>query len=140
MANIPEQWPPMETRKVMGQRIKRADGPMKSSGRAKYTSDLNLKDMLFGVYTTSPYAHARVTKIDTSEAERMKGVAAMATAFYSLMFGLSWGDVSLVVPASSSLTFVTNAIAARFFLHERVDRRRWAATLFVAAGVVLLAI
>ncbi|HEX8816449.1 MAG TPA: EamA family transporter [Terriglobales bacterium] len=68
------------------------------------------------------------------------GVAAMATAFYSLMFGLSWGDVSLVVPASSSLTFVTNAIAARIFLHEKVDRRRWAATLFVAAGVVLLAI
>jgi drug/metabolite transporter (DMT)-like permease len=68
------------------------------------------------------------------------GVTAMATAFYSLMFGLSWGDVSLVVPASSSLTFVTNAVAAKIFLHERVDRRRWAATLFVAAGVVLLAI
>jgi drug/metabolite transporter (DMT)-like permease len=44
------------------------------------------------------------------------------------------------VPASSSLTFITNAIAARIFLHEKVDRRRWAATLFVAAGVVLLAI
>jgi drug/metabolite transporter (DMT)-like permease len=68
------------------------------------------------------------------------GVTAMATAFYSLLFGLSWGDVSLVVPASSSLTFVTNAVAARIFLHERVDGRRWAAALFVAAGVVLLAV
>lgn len=68
------------------------------------------------------------------------GVLAMAIAFYSLLFGLSWGDVSLVVPASTSLTFVTNAVAARFFLHERVDQRRWVAALLVAGGVILLAL
>jgi drug/metabolite transporter (DMT)-like permease len=68
------------------------------------------------------------------------GVTAMATAFYSLLFGLSWGDLSLVVPASTSLTFITNAVAARIFLHERVDRRRWVAALLVAGGVVLLAV
>jgi drug/metabolite transporter (DMT)-like permease len=67
------------------------------------------------------------------------GVTCMALSFYSLLFGLSWNDVSLVGPAAASLTFVANAIAARFFLHERVDRRRWAAALFVAAGVVLMA-
>src|SRR5262245_58558588 len=32
------------------------------------------------------------------------GILAMAVAFFSLLFGLSWGDVSLVVPASASLT------------------------------------
>ena len=68
------------------------------------------------------------------------GVLAMAVAFYSLLFGLSWGNLSLVVPASASLTFVANAVAARIFLHERVGRRRWLATIFVAAGVVLMAI
>jgi drug/metabolite transporter (DMT)-like permease len=68
------------------------------------------------------------------------GVSCMATAFYSLLFGLSWGDLSLVVPASTSLTFITNAVAARIFLHERVDRRRWVAALLVAGGVVLLAV
>lgn len=67
------------------------------------------------------------------------GVACMAVSFYSLLFGLSWNDVSLVGPAAASLTFVANAIAAKFFLHERVGRRRWAAALFVAAGVVLMA-
>jgi drug/metabolite transporter (DMT)-like permease len=67
------------------------------------------------------------------------GVAAMAVAFYSLLFGLSWGNLSLVVPASASLTFVANAIAARIFLHEHVDHRRWIAALLVAAGVVLMA-
>jgi len=68
------------------------------------------------------------------------GVTAMAVAFYSLLFGLSWGDLSLVVPASTSLTFITNAVAAKLFLHERVDQRRWMAALLVAGGVVLLAV
>jgi drug/metabolite transporter (DMT)-like permease len=67
------------------------------------------------------------------------GVMAMTVAFYSLLFGLSWGDVSLVAPASASLTFIANAIGAKIFLHERLDRRRWLAALFVAAGVALLA-
>lgn len=67
------------------------------------------------------------------------GIVAMAAAFFSLLFALSWGDVSLVAPASASLTFVGNAVAARMFLHERVDRRRWMAAGLVACGVALLA-
>jgi drug/metabolite transporter (DMT)-like permease len=67
------------------------------------------------------------------------GLLSMAVSFYSLLFSLSWGDVSLVGPAAASLTFVGNAIAARIFLSERVDRRRWIAALLVAGGVALLA-
>jgi len=68
------------------------------------------------------------------------GLVAMGVAFYSLLFGLSWGNLSLVVPASASLTFVANALAARIFLHESVGRRRWIAALLVACGVVLMAV
>jgi drug/metabolite transporter (DMT)-like permease len=67
------------------------------------------------------------------------GLVCMAIAFYSLLFALSWNDVSLVGPAAASLTFVGNAFAAGIFLHENVDRRRWMAALFVAAGVFLIA-
>ena len=67
------------------------------------------------------------------------GVAAMAAAFFSLLFSLSWGDVSLVAPAAASLTFIGNAFAAKIFLHEKVDRRRWIAAVLVAGGVALLA-
>jgi drug/metabolite transporter (DMT)-like permease len=67
------------------------------------------------------------------------GVLFMAGGFFSLMFALSWADVSLVAPASASLTFLTNAIAAKFFLRENVDRRRWIAALLVCCGVVLIA-
>lgn len=68
------------------------------------------------------------------------GLACMALAFYSLLFALSWNDVSLVGPAAASLTFVGNAFAARIFLHENVDKRRWMAALFVAGGVFLLTV
>jgi drug/metabolite transporter (DMT)-like permease len=66
------------------------------------------------------------------------GVFFMAIAFFSNLIGLSWADLSLLGPATAALTFVTNALAAKFFLHENVDRRRWFATIFVCCGVLLL--
>src|ERR1041384_6841576 len=81
MANTPDySWPPMEKRKMIGQRFKRLDGPAKSSGRAKYSSDTRPKDVLFGAYLTSPHAHARVTSVDTSEAEKIPGVKSVHVA------------------------------------------------------------
>ncbi len=68
------------------------------------------------------------------------GLTFMACSFFSLLFALSWADVSLVGPASASLTFVANAFAARIFLREHVDRRRWTAALLVAGGVALIAL
>ncbi|MGZ4811552.1 MAG: hypothetical protein ACXVZI_02185 [Terriglobales bacterium] len=67
------------------------------------------------------------------------GIAFMACAFFSLLFALSWADVSLVAPASASLTFIANAIVAKIFLREHVDGRRWLAAILVAAGVALVA-
>jgi xanthine dehydrogenase YagR molybdenum-binding subunit len=75
MANTPNySWPPMNTRKVIGTPAKRVDGPAKAAGRAKYTSDLKLKDMLYAVYLTSPHAHANLTSLDVSAAENSPGV------------------------------------------------------------------
>ncbi len=67
------------------------------------------------------------------------GVLSMALSFFTLLFTLSRVDVSLAAPASASLTFVGNAFAAKLFLHENVDRRRWFAAIFVCIGVALLA-
>jgi len=66
-------------------------------------------------------------------------VVFMAISFFTLEVALSWADVSLVVPASAACTFLTNAFAARIFLYEKVDKRRWIAAMFVAGGVALLA-
>ncbi len=67
------------------------------------------------------------------------GILCMALAFFSTLFALRFGDLSLVGPASASLTVIANAIAAKLFLHEHVDRRRWTAALLVVGGVVMLA-
>jgi drug/metabolite transporter (DMT)-like permease len=37
------------------------------------------------------------------------------------------------------LTFICSAILAKYFLHEKVDRRRWLAAALVCVGVALLA-
>ncbi len=73
-----------------------------------------------------------------SEGRFLAGGAFMALSFFSLLFSLSHADVSLIAPAAGSLTFVTNAVAAKWMLHENVDRRRWLAAVFVCCGVALL--
>ena len=67
------------------------------------------------------------------------GVFFLAVAFFALLFALNHLNLSLVAPASASLTLVTNAIAGKFFLHENVDGRRWASAVLVCIGVYLLA-
>ena len=81
----------------------------------------------------------RVVRRVVSSPQFMLGLLFMALAFFSLLVTLSWDDVSVVGPASASLTFIANAFAAQIFLKERVDHRRWLAALFVAGGVALLA-
>jgi drug/metabolite transporter (DMT)-like permease len=66
------------------------------------------------------------------------GVFFMTIAFFSNLIGLSWADLSLMGPASAALTYITNALAARFFLKEIVSPRRWLATGFVFLGVLIL--
>ena len=64
----------------------------------------------------------------------------MASAFFSLLIALSLIDLSVVIPASSSLTFLSNLIGAKLFLKEHVDQRRWIAGAVVMCGMLLLAI
>ena len=74
MDNCKYAWPAAGERSLIGKSITRIDGPVKASGAAKYTYDMNRPGMLFGRIYRSPYAHAKITAIDTSEAEKMPGV------------------------------------------------------------------
>ena len=107
MPNAPDyNWPPMDKRRIIGKPYKRLDGPQKASGRAKYCSDMKPKDMLFGVYLTSPHAHARVTSIDTSAAEKTPGVKA----------------VHVVSPAGTEVQWAGTEIAAVAATTEEIGR------------------
>ncbi|MGE3857313.1 MAG: xanthine dehydrogenase family protein molybdopterin-binding subunit, partial [Dehalococcoidia bacterium] len=65
--------------KVVGTRPIRPDGTDKVTGRATYGADLNMEGMLYGAILRSPHAHARIKRIDTSKAEALPGVFAVAT-------------------------------------------------------------
>jgi xanthine dehydrogenase YagR molybdenum-binding subunit len=67
-------WPAAGERSLIGKRFNRIDGPAKASGRAKYTYDMNPPGLLTGKIYRSPYAHAKITALDTSEAEKLPGV------------------------------------------------------------------
>ncbi len=66
--------------KYIGQRTIRPDGFDKVTGRANFGADLSLPGMLWAKVKRSPHAHARIIKIDTSKAEALAGVMAVATA------------------------------------------------------------
>lgn len=68
----------MATR-MFGSGIKRREDPRLITGKARYTDDLKLPGTLHMVVIRSPYAHARIKKIDASAALAMDGVVAVYT-------------------------------------------------------------
>jgi CO/xanthine dehydrogenase Mo-binding subunit len=66
--------------KVVGTSPVRPDGVPKVTGIAQYGADFTLPGMLWGKILRSPHAHARIRSIDTSKAEKLKGVKAVMTS------------------------------------------------------------
>jgi len=73
------QLPPWGETRVVGKPLSRVDAYERVTGSAVYTLDLTLPDMLHAAIVRCPHAHARVTRVDTSRAERMPGVRAVLT-------------------------------------------------------------
>jgi len=69
--------PPM---RYTGMRIKRVEDPRLLTGRGRYLDDLGLPRMLFASFVRSPYAHARIVRIDAAAARVLPGVVAVVTA------------------------------------------------------------
>ena len=68
-----------ETHIAVGKSLQRIDGVDKVTGSAKYAADIRLENMLHAKLLRSPHAHAKVKNIDTSAAEKLRGVRAVAT-------------------------------------------------------------
>jgi xanthine dehydrogenase YagR molybdenum-binding subunit len=102
-------WPPMDKRKVLGKRTSRLDGTAKSSGRAKYSSDLNPPGLLHAALLTSPHAHAKVKSVDISEAQKLKGVTAVR-----IISGpgteIQWAGTEVAIVSATSEPIARDAI------------------------------
>ena len=68
----------------------------------------------------------------------LTGAFCMALNFFAMLYTLSLVDFTLAMPGIASFTYVGNAVAAKLFLHENVDKRRWLAVAFVCVGVYLI--
>src|SRR5881296_596573 len=66
--------------KGIGLSIPRPDGPDKVTGQVQYVADLNPRGLLHAKLLRSPYAHAKIVRIDVSRARALPGVRAVVTA------------------------------------------------------------
>jgi xanthine dehydrogenase YagR molybdenum-binding subunit len=75
---IPATQPPVlpvnKDLEYIGKSIERWDGPLKVSGRARYTADVQLPGLLYARFVNANVPHAKVVSIDTSAAESHPGV------------------------------------------------------------------
>jgi aerobic carbon-monoxide dehydrogenase large subunit len=70
----------MATTSVLGGVVRRREDPALIRGKGKYVDDVKMVNMLHVAFVRSPFAHARITSIDTSVALGMPGVRAIYTA------------------------------------------------------------
>jgi putative selenate reductase molybdopterin-binding subunit len=73
--------------RVVGRSVPRGDAVEKVTGRARYVTDLELPGMAHARLLRSPYAHARIVRIDTRRARELSGVHAVLTGA-----DLTWCD------------------------------------------------
>ena len=64
---------------AIGQPVPQDEGPDKVSGKALYAADLLLPGMLWGTVLRSPYTHAKILRIDTTQANQVPGVHVVLT-------------------------------------------------------------
>jgi carbon-monoxide dehydrogenase large subunit len=67
------------TSRIFSSGIRRREDPRLITGQASYTDDIKLPDMTYAAILRSPYAHARITSIQTSEAAAQEGVLGVFT-------------------------------------------------------------
>lgn len=84
--------------KVIGQRLIRKDMVAKATGTAQYTVDIQFPDTLHCVTLKSPYAHAVINSIDTTEALRLPGVMAVLTYKDKIVLPMTTGLYYYALP------------------------------------------
>src|SRR6266849_2034795 len=73
-----------------GHSVRRKEDPRFIRGQGNYIDDVKLPGMLYMDIVRSPYAHAKITSIDASEALKAPGVVAVVTGQALASAGLAW--------------------------------------------------
>src|SRR3954454_14940498 len=118
----------------MGHSVKRKEDPRFIRGRGEYIDDVNLPGQLWLDIVRSPYAHATIKGIDTTEAMKVPGVLAVIDGKALEGYGLHWmptlaGDRQMVLP-TDTVMYQSQEVAAV------IATSRYAAADGVAAMLV----
>ncbi|MDH3500271.1 MAG: aerobic carbon-monoxide dehydrogenase large subunit [Acidimicrobiia bacterium] len=100
----------------IGHSLRRKEDDRFIQGAGNYLDDIRLPGMLHMSILRSPVAHARITKIDASEAEAMDGVVAVVTGEMLAGYNLAWmptlsGDTQAVL-ATDKVRYQGQEVAA----------------------------
>lgn len=97
---------------LIGEAVPRVEALSKATGKTIYVIDLELPGMLVGRILRSPRPHARIVRIDTSRAERLRGVKAVITAadFPPVLYGMFLKDQPIL--ARDRVRYVGEKVAA----------------------------
>ena len=87
----------------MGHSVKRKEDPRFLQGKGNYVDDVVLPGMLYLDIVRSPFAHAKIKKIDASKATAIPGVLAVITGETLAKYNLHWmptlmSDTQMVLP------------------------------------------
>jgi carbon-monoxide dehydrogenase large subunit len=90
----------------MGHSVKRKEDPRFLRGKGTYVDDVKLPGMLYLDIVRSPYAHARIKRIDAEKALAIPGVLAVITGKDLDAAGLAWmptlmSDKQMVLPVDT---------------------------------------
>jgi 4-hydroxybenzoyl-CoA reductase alpha subunit len=106
---------------TVGQPLARIDAADKVTGRAIYTADIAVPNMVHGRILLSPIAHGRIRRIDTSRAESLPGVLAVITGadVPENTYGVSPARYDEEVLARDKVRHVGDPVAAVAAIDER---------------------
>ena len=108
---VPEK--PVDTG-ILGESTVRVDAEAKITGTAMYADDYYMENMLYGSALRSEYPRAKILSIDTSEAEKINGVACVMTAKDipgAQKVGHLKRDWDVLIPVGKTTHYLGDAIA-----------------------------
>jgi len=100
----------MDNLRVVGQSVRKVDAMGMACGLEQYVGDYDVSDALVGYVVPSPYAHARIKKIDASRARAIPGVHAV----------LTWQDLPRNVHTTAGQGYVEPSPYDSFILDNKV--------------------
>ena len=110
---------------TVGKSVPRVDAADKVSGRAKYTADYYLENMLLGKILHSPIAHGLIKRIDTSKANELLGVKLVLTGkdVPDITYGVNPARYDEHVLAKDRVRYVGDEVAAVIAVDEETAEK-----------------